>query len=267
MGNEKTGEPIISEKEKLIDFLYIDQEKIDSFLSQIQKGALRSVKKTNGVTQGSSISGEASIPQLAKGTVVNNNQDKDDLEQQFDPYHSQILELIEHFNLPVLEELPDFSNGDILLLESAISIRNLDTIRQMLPLAKKHKKVMGLQQANFKSTEAIFSFVEDILGIMPLSIDAEITLKSGQIVHGPLKESNLSIKTHDLFRAYGTQLPGNWFVLGMIDRKEEVIAQPSQQNDLTLYQFVDQISSGMATFCSSGSVQVTPILIFRTVSY
>lgn len=44
---------VFQRKPLLIDFLYIDEERIDSYMSQIKMGTLRSVSRTVGTSEGS----------------------------------------------------------------------------------------------------------------------------------------------------------------------------------------------------------------------
>lgn len=54
MGQENKTGISISEPAKVIDFLYVDKERCDSFISQLRNGTLRSVTKTLGTNEGSS---------------------------------------------------------------------------------------------------------------------------------------------------------------------------------------------------------------------
>lgn len=264
MGNQETTGLDFSEKTSLIDFLYIDKEKVDSFISQLQNGALRSVKTTNDITQGFSVSGEGSIPALAKGSVNNSNQDKNALEKQYDPYHSQLIELLNFLNLTILNDIPLLTEAQIVLLESQISIRNLDTLKKTIPILRDNKEAFGFTNKNFKTVNDTIKLVESMFGIMPLSIDIELTFDSGISVNGPIKESGLSIKSDDLFRSYGTLLPGKWYTLGIIDKRPKYLPNPNANQ--SLYAFIDQIASSMSEVYTKSMIQISPILVFRSVS-
>ena len=56
MGNENQTQPEFFEGSALIDFLYVDNERVDSLISQLRNGTLRSVTKTIGTSEGSSVS-------------------------------------------------------------------------------------------------------------------------------------------------------------------------------------------------------------------
>lgn len=262
MGNQASTEFNLSEKTTLIDFLYIDKEKVDSFLSQIQKGALRSVKKTNDITQGSSLSGEVSVPTLAKGTMSDTNQDKTSSEEQYDPYHSQLLDLVNFLSLPINNDIPETDGSQLVLLEAKISIRNLETLKKIIPIFRNNKEFFGFSNKSFQMLSKQLKIAEEMLSLMPLSIDIEAKFDSGLSIKGPLKESCLSVKSDDLFRSYGTTLPGKWFILGIIDKNEPIVVQPDNQS---LYGMIDTISNGFYDLYSTSELEILPILVFRSV--
>ena len=70
MGNENQTQPEFFEGSALIDFLYVDNERVDSLISQLRNGTLRSVTKTIGTSEGSSVSAQGGIG-IASGKYVN----------------------------------------------------------------------------------------------------------------------------------------------------------------------------------------------------
>lgn len=64
MGNETPAEQRLLETVPILDFLYIDNERIDSFLSQINQGTLRSVTRSQGVSENSSRDAGVSVKLL-----------------------------------------------------------------------------------------------------------------------------------------------------------------------------------------------------------
>lgn len=61
MGKEDKAQLELSESSSLIDFLYVDKERVDSLISQLRNGTLRSVTKTIGTSEGSFMSGKGNI--------------------------------------------------------------------------------------------------------------------------------------------------------------------------------------------------------------
>ena len=77
MGKEEQTRSEFSESQ-LIDFLYIDKSRVDSLISQIRNGTLRSVTKTIGTSEGSFVSVEGGIPTVVSGK---HEQSQNSLEQ------------------------------------------------------------------------------------------------------------------------------------------------------------------------------------------
>lgn len=61
MGKEDKTQLELPESSSLIDFLYVDKERVDSLISQLRNGTLRSVTKTIGTSEGSFMSGKGNI--------------------------------------------------------------------------------------------------------------------------------------------------------------------------------------------------------------
>lgn len=96
MGQSKTsnaqyGESVQVEPE-LIDFLYIDDARVDSYISQIKNGTLRSVSTTNATLQGSSRSAGIGLDfklanaHIGGGEKINNTVSAT---ENYDPYHKK----------------------------------------------------------------------------------------------------------------------------------------------------------------------------------
>ena len=66
MGTETPAEAHVLDEQELIDFLYVDKERTDSFISQLRSGTLRSVTKTTDTSEGSSLSLKGSL-KVAQG--------------------------------------------------------------------------------------------------------------------------------------------------------------------------------------------------------
>ena len=54
MGQINTADSGIPKAKTIIDFLYVDKERADSYISQLRQGTLRSVTKTLATDEGSS---------------------------------------------------------------------------------------------------------------------------------------------------------------------------------------------------------------------
>ena len=124
----------------LIDVFYRDLTRIDSFIAQMQKGALRQVKLKSNDTQGSVNSQQLSlgIPGAAKGgfTATTNESAGRDIEETKDPHDSLLLDLLQNLGLPISEEISIPSVAKIMLLYGDMELRNFGIINQAIPIFK-----------------------------------------------------------------------------------------------------------------------------------
>lgn len=144
MGKGSTDKAQFSKVESLIDFLYVDKERVDSFISQIRSGTLRSVTKTSGVSESSSLSGLVNM-HVAKGTIQNGETNQSSASEQYDPYHFQILNLINDLGLRPLDDL-ESAIGDtpkLVLFNGYVSIRDMVSIKTISTLFLKRPQMLG----------------------------------------------------------------------------------------------------------------------------
>ena len=213
MGQKDDSQTKLLEEKTLVDFLYVDKERADSFISQIRNGTLISVTKTNISSEITSKMGKGTIG-VASGQYTNTNKTEDRAAEQYDPYHSQLLNLLNDLEIQPLEELPDSIIGQLVLIEAPIVIRNITTIKALLPVYLKNDSV--LSQKVDKLIKKNLLIINEVLQQMSDSISLSINFDNNLIV-GTLKETGLAIKQDDLMRTYGVNIPGKWFILGIMD--------------------------------------------------
>lgn len=261
MGQEDGTDVEFSEKSSLIDFLYVDKERIDSLISQIRNGTLRSVTKTIGTSEGSSMSAKLNTG-IINGSYENDNKDNASAAERYDPYHSQLINLLNDLNLTSLSKLPSPCAGDLALIHSPITIRDIASMKAIIPAIIKNQSALGVKYN--KDAQAIFKLMNDMIQQMPDSISLSINFKE-EIINGTLKENGLSIKQDDLMRTYGVNLPDNWFTLGILDCSISAKADPTHVESIE--NAIDVYASAMSTLYSKSLYKIVPILIFREIKY
>ncbi|WP_427112958.1 DUF6414 family protein [Megasphaera sueciensis] len=262
MGKEdKTGSELF-EDSTLIDFLYVDKERVDSLISQIRNGTLRSVTKTTGTSEGSSISGNGSVG-VVSGKYFSDNKSNEKSEEYYDPYHSQLINLLNDLAIPSLVEFPNPCIGKLVVIEAPIKIRDMRSIKSLMPMVTKNLAMFKIPQD--KDTRKGIKLMQDMIFAMDDAIELSIPFL-GTPINGTLREGCLSIKQSDLNRTYGVDLPGKWYTLGILDVSSTQLTVPSDDAK-TLEDFVDICSKALNQFYSSTQYSITPILIYRTINY
>lgn len=104
MGQENINAAGLSEGSQIIDFLYIDKERADSFISQMRSGTLRSVTKNIGTSEDFSAAAKGSVA-VASADISRKTQSSTSAAEQYDPYHSQLIQLLEDLDIAPLTAL------------------------------------------------------------------------------------------------------------------------------------------------------------------
>lgn len=260
MGQEIRTKASISESTKIIDFLYVDKERCDSFISQLCNGTLRSVTRTSGTDEGSSYSAKGSAA-LASGEYKHEQKSISNAAEQYDPYHWQLLELLEDLGIQPIEQLPSHCSSKLLLLNGSIAIRDAATMKSLISVITKNKNIWG-KEIN-KQAKDVMKIVTDMLEQLPDSISFGLNFYDINIA-GTLKPSGLSIQQSDLMRTYGSQLPGKWFVLGIVDEMLPAIS-PATDDIQSIENAIDVCSEITNQLFSTSSYKIIPVLIFRPI--
>ena len=258
MGTETPKEAHVLDEQELIDFLYVDKERTDSFISQLRSGTLRSVTKTTDTSEGSSLSVKGSI-KVAQGEIKTSNESKANAAEEYDPYHSQLIQLLNDLDIPPSEALPDECIGKMMLIKSHIRIHDFESIKSVMPIMSKNLSAFGLPSD--KATRNSLKLVADLLAQMSDSISLTLDV-DGTTVNGTLKGDGLSITQSDISRTYGVRMPGTWYTLGILDTVEQK-QQPQMVG--AIEDVVDAMSDAMNQVFQQSRYKIIPILVFRVV--
>jgi len=186
---------------------------------------------------------------------------RDAMEEQYDPYHSLILNLLNDLSLSESQTFPPKgTKGKLMLFHANISIKNLGTISKLCSIMKKHGKLFDIPT----KIRSHISAIQDFLELMPLSTDIEVYFNDSFRLTGQLKESCLLLKYDDILRSYGVTLPGLWYVLGIVDHIEKTSNIPLREN-ANFLSSLDIFINAIKNFYNSSEYQISPILIYRVV--
>ncbi|MDR3586317.1 MAG: hypothetical protein P4L59_13505 [Desulfosporosinus sp.] len=261
MEKESDQEMVTGEQIPLIDILYKDTYRIDSFLAQITSGVLRSVRHQQGTTQGSSKSAEGNIAFL-KGGASGNQAESKWAEQISEPHDNSILNLLDNLDLQAVSTLPDQASGKLIHFQGNIFIRNLST---MLDIVNLMIDTPQLANAIGEDAKSIGGMIEAVSKVLQFGLEIELLLDDKSVIIGNLKEKYLMETHYNLLKSYGMSLPGKWNVIGVVDDNKENSTYTSKNG---MRSGLDQYSSmlkNMYLADTSGYI-LTPILIFRELN-
>lgn len=261
MGKENETQSGLSETTPLIDFLYVDEARVDSLISQLRNGTLRSVTKTVGTSEGSYIAGKGDL-QVIGGQIRHESTSSGSAAENYDPFHNKIIQLLQDLSLPVQDSISGEISGRLMNLIGKVRIRDMQSAKALFPLILKNQKLFGLSKAAASPIKGVSDFIQ----AMSNSIELSMNLQNGVRISGNLKENGLTIRQTDLARTYGAELPGKWYVMGILDytpfpntAEEPTAAIQSIEN------IVDQYTDALRKLYSESNYSIIPILIFRTI--
>ncbi len=260
MGKENETQSGLSETTSLIDFLYVDESRVDSLISQLRNGTLRSVTKTVGTSEGSSISGKSDL-KVVGGQIKLENQSEESAAEKYDPYHNKIIQLLQDLSLPVQDSLEGEYSGRLVNLLGKVRIRDIQSVKALFPLMLKNQKLFGLNKAIVQTIKG----VSDVVQALSDSIELSVELQDGIRVAGNLKESGLSIRQADLARTYGAELPGEWYVMGILDYTPRQNGTSIGAAIQSIENIMDQYTDAVRSLYSASTYSIVPILIFRVI--
>ncbi|HED3889375.1 TPA: hypothetical protein R4229_001733 [Morganella morganii] len=285
----------------LYDFLYLDKERIKSIIAQLNdNGVLQTLKQVNGEkntdTSGLNIGGGAGAL-LFKAEGKANKSLTDECSESFELTHDatwslplQLLDLLHAHNL-ITFGTSDSRLGSLSLISGNIVIFDVSTMKKSLPFfanyfalqrenalsnippkarpSKKKPKTIDDIEVSDGVTVGI---IKDLLDVIPTQIQVDFYEVGGSRSWMSLNPEWLTINPTDLALKYGSRLPGQWNVLGIVD------AMPDYLMDTTFEPFIldedNDMKSGVCGMIdqlrtmfgrSDTKYGITPLLIFRKI--
>lgn len=159
--------------------------------------------------------------------------------------------------------MPVNCDGELVMLNANIAIRDIASVKSIMPIFLKNPKTFGLPTG--KNEQSILKVMNEIIFQLPDFIGLSVYFDDIQI-NGTLNAHNLTIKHTDIVSNYGTRLPGEWYVLGILDSALE--RENMENNGIdSIDSIIDAYTGAMKSLCSNSVYKIIPILIFRQIKY
>ena len=267
MGQETT------EKNVVIDFLYKDIDLINSFYSQLFGGNLTKISKTEVAADEVSNEMKASITVLS-GKSNSKKSTNRNMQKEFDPLDTKIIDFLESLNLPETN-LSSSKNNSIVSVKGSTLLRSFEILNKLIPMICEGNLVPEFNvpfNENAKGKNRNFTngkFLSKLLDVMPYGLELELKTNNGECASCVLKDKFLTISSTDLLRVYGSNLPGEWTVVGIID---ESIKSDQQNNNIVsnndFKNLIDSANQAITILLGEGTKKIIrPIVIYREVYY
>lgn len=295
--NSETSDLTQSEVESasVFDFLYVDHQRINTFLSQFSEfGGLSSIvhakaagrgKEDAGTfkAQGSAVvvKGEANYSEKTKAELSESSQ------RTYDPLWSNtlsFLDKIEDRNL-LKRDIEQAAFGDLVLIMGPVSIRDFGLLEKVwsLPSFKAiaehgNPENSGNREERRRSAKAkkgkadppseIDLFFE-LAKVLPHP--TQFKIGSEPMAWGILREDGLIAPSSDFVLKFGGAIPGEWAAVCILDavpdKIDETLADQVIPNDEVAGMIMNPLEPVVRQFLGRpvGSYGITPLAVFREV--
>ncbi len=294
---EEQDEPII---DSVYDFIYHDGRRIASLLAQFDpSGHLTQLSQNTAARRGrdetSSIDAKAGIPGVAQ--VKNDNSEtvsharQDDVLRVYDPTWSNARSLLDVLDSKGLikRDISKASLGQIVLTRGALSILDLGVVQKMWALSGIQdliKAGIGIQPVAEVNRAArrrgekpkaepegagMVKILTDMMQFLPHGVQAN--LHGDERTWFTLNGSGMISDPSEMILKHGSDIPGDWFVLGILDAQPDVFSinsgelLPTGKMDDLVAGVAKSIAPMMRGFLGrpADAYGLTPLLVFRNV--
>lgn len=278
----------------LYDFIYLDKPRIYTLLAQLSdNGVQQSLKVVNGEKTAEwsekKVEGKASVG-VASGIATSTNKTIEDASEMLESMHDiswsspiQLLDVLSELN--VIHHGTEGSGiGSVVLAKGAIRIFDVMSLRRAVPvicaMATAQQKNTNLppkvkaKQAKIKTEDIELSDGVTVGGMMAVldmvdnSLQVDLFESDGNKAWMTLSQSGMTINSVDLALKYGSRIPGEWCVIGLVDALPDHYASqnveiPEDESPMKsgLHDMLNTIRESMGR--SESSYGITPLMVFR----
>ena len=202
------------EQVSLIDILYKDEYRVDSYVAQIMHGLLkrRKFQETDSNVAVRKLSGSIKV---ISGDLSQNTQETAMEELNFIPHDDNIITLLNALDLSPVDILGDsVVVGRLVWMKCRLAVRDFRKFTSFFSAITENPEIFGVKKNESNAWQKKF---KAIAKIVPLNIEIECFLKDNSVVRGILKENYLLTAYQDIVAMFGAKLPGKWNVVGILD--------------------------------------------------
>ncbi|MGN8184563.1 hypothetical protein [Burkholderia vietnamiensis] len=268
------GSPSI---EYLYDFAYLDRGRVDFYFAQLfEDGVLTQTKRTAKDSSSDTSKMGGSIKVLS-GEMGGTDVVERGLERLFDPSWLapiEVLDRLDEFQF-VHREIANTPIGGLFLASGTMSVIDIRMLKEMwsdFADVFLHNELEGLtlppkqKQKVMAEGKKSYDRLAKILQKLPHSIQASFRIGEDTL-WSTLRAESMLINPDDLALKHGTQVPGQWFVLGIVDAQPGVVEPSPDVSSSGLDSAMSQMLGGLREMMGrpTDAYGVTPIAIFRAV--
>ena len=226
MGSKKDEK---EQENELVEFLYKDNNYIDSFYSQIFQGDLQKISK-NSTSKESTVNQLALGVGFASGKLDANKENAEGFIEEILPHDSKIMKLFEELIIKSCNTTKESKvnslnrfHGFIEILDNECTKKQFDVLEStgLLEIALGLSNAMegddGTISTIIGNGFSLASLVTAMIKMQSNGCDIILTLNNNEKILVPIDRNFLTMKVSDILRVYGNCIPGEWIVVGIYD--------------------------------------------------
>jgi len=269
------------QNESLVDFIYVDKSRILSYIAQLfDDGPLQALSKTHEIDQSKTGNIEASLS-LFKG----GRQSKDSITHSeyrvYDSSWAQILDFISSVSKSgKISDIYSANLGQFVQLRGNIKIRDMrlmDDVWNILEVmgidsftqASVQKAATKEKRREADMQRKLFKYAFGMLQKMPQPLTLSMT-DGASTTWASLAPENMTINPMDFIFKHGTNIAGEWSVIGVLDGVPEDYSEFNAPlfDDVEFGGAVDSVIDVIKQFGRpSSAYAITPLVLYRNVSH
>lgn len=256
------------------------------------QGSILSTKGSIGVQGFVSIGSDDNTSRSTKNSV----------QETKNPFDDSIIQMLDQLGLSPQLSFPQKIFSSLQVVQGTVSLKNYKMFSEIIPvisnlapffdekMKKRHqleqyismlknkssksseekKQLKQWEEEFFKqkvltaSEDEIFKNLHMVLPFLPKGIGFEFRLDDDSILTGNLKSEYLIDAEESIFLNFGEALPHRWNVLGIVDYKDDNLADDNSNPLAALSTIMKGISSMF--FQSESKATVIPLLIYRDLN-
>lgn len=262
MGRKKEEQ----EEYTLIEFLYKDLNYIESFYSQIFMGDIKKILKSSSSSQTAlnSVKGSAGV---VGGEIQSSDENKEDITEEIIPHDNKILKLFEEISPRFCNKICEAKLNGLNKFHGLLEITDYDITKDQFEFIFSTGLLetlfasgdVQMPQSAVNSGLSIAGLIKMMLQFQPSGCDIILTLSNKDKILLPLEKQYLCMKSEDIRRVYGSKLPGEWNIIGVLNSARRTSTENTL--DASLYEAQEKVMEALNS--KRPDYVLKPIIIYR----
>lgn len=264
--------------DSLFDYFYVDKERVSALTAQLfPSGVLNSVKQTSTESENDLKELKGGIPLVGMRSNASEAWSRGQ-ERIFDSSWSLPLNLLDKLSETgrMKTSLHEAKLGDLVLMKGMMKIFDAQMVHLCMPIVKKIKQNELKSEKNTQVKNALkqelsgLDDAEAMVKILPPTTHIDFADSSGNLSWMSVEPTNLTTTLSDVSLKYGPFIPGEWYILGIVDAYADDTKvdnpdapYPTVSNDLKRGMEPMLLMMRGLMGRPTGSYGITPLIIFR----